>query len=187
MTRDLQLLCQISRKSDESYFSFFIVNLLKLFSADRKLLEARGNLIVRQLCVNLSPERILRSMADCLEKEGVRHHSLCGLMRLTDFIIQQDPDFASVMVQNLNNNLLTAPELADLRRKLRNWDNKVGHKTASRQTPSINKSRQDGPALFMTLFKAWCQNAIATVSLCLLAQAYEQAYNILQILYAMKT
>lgn len=30
------------------------------------------------------------------------------------------------MVQNLNNNLITAPELADLRRRLRNLDNKVG-------------------------------------------------------------
>jgi hypothetical protein len=29
------------------------------------------------------------------------------------------------MVQNLNNNLITAPELADLRRRLRNLDSKV--------------------------------------------------------------
>jgi vacuole morphology and inheritance protein 14 len=37
----------------------------------------------------------------------------------------EDVEFASIMVQNLNNNLITAPELADLRRRLRNLDNKV--------------------------------------------------------------
>jgi vacuole morphology and inheritance protein 14 len=41
---------------------------------------------------------------------------------------------------------------------------------------------QDGQTLFVTLFRSWCYNAVATFSLCLLAQAYEQAYNLLQIL-----
>lgn len=71
VTRDLQLLSQISKNSDDSYFTFFMVNLLKLFCTDRRLLETRGNLIIRQLCVNLSPERIYRTMADCLEKDEV--------------------------------------------------------------------------------------------------------------------
>jgi hypothetical protein len=31
------------------------------------------------------------------------------------------------MVQNLNNNLITAPELADLRKRLRNLETKVTH------------------------------------------------------------
>lgn len=41
---------------------------------------------------------------------------------------------------------------------------------------------QDGQTLFVTLFRSWCYNAVATFSLCLLAQAYEQAYHLLQIL-----
>ncbi|KAB8345835.1 hypothetical protein FH972_022890 [Carpinus fangiana] len=144
VTRDLQLLSQISKHSDDDYFTFFMVNLLKLFCTDRRLLESRGNLIIRQLCNNLSPERIYRTMADCLEKD-------------------EDVEFASIMVQNLNNNLITAPELADMRKRLRNWESR------------------DGQTLFVALFKAWCHNAVATISLCLLAQAYEQAYNLLQI------
>jgi len=36
---------------------------------------------------------------------------------------------------------------------------------------------------FVALFRSWCHNAVATFSLCLLAQAYEQAYNLLQIMY----
>lgn len=71
VTKDLQLLSQISKNSEDNYFASFMVNLLQLFSTDRNLLEVRGNLIIRQLCTNLSPERIYRTLADCLEKEEV--------------------------------------------------------------------------------------------------------------------
>ncbi|KAI9685667.1 MAG: hypothetical protein M1822_004227 [Bathelium mastoideum] len=146
VTRDLLLLSQISKHSDDSYFTSFMVNLLKLFCTDRRLLETRGNLIIRQLCVSLSAERIYRTMADCLERD-------------------EDVEFASIMVQNLNNNLITAPELADLRRRLRHH---------------LDGGQAQG-SLFVTLFRAWCHNAVATFSLCLLAQAYEPAYHLLQI------
>ncbi|KAI8938964.1 hypothetical protein NX059_004813 [Plenodomus lindquistii] len=112
VTRDLLLLSQISLHSDDTYFTSFMVNLLKLFCTDRRLLETRGNLIIRQLCLTLSAERIYRTMADCLAKD-------------------EDVEFASIMVQNLNNNLITAPELADLRRRLRNLDNKVCYLTCT--------------------------------------------------------
>ena len=74
VTRDLQLLSQISRNSEDGYFTSFMVNLLQLFCTDRKLLETRGNLVIRQLCVSLSPERIYRTLADCLEKDDVGRH-----------------------------------------------------------------------------------------------------------------
>lgn len=144
VTRDLQLLSQISRNSEDGYFTSFMVNLLQLFSTDRKLLEIRGNLIIRQLCMNLVPERIYRTLAECLERD-------------------EDIEFASIMVQNLNNNLITAPELADLRKRLRNLETR------------------DGQMFFVALFRSWCHNAVATFSLCLLAQAYEQAYHLLQV------
>ncbi|CAZ83669.1 unnamed protein product [Tuber melanosporum] len=144
VTRDLQLLSQISHNSEDNYFTSFMVNLLSLFSTDRRLLETKGNLIIRHLCVNLNPERIYRTLADILEKD-------------------EDVEFASIMIQNLNNNLMTAPELADLRKRLRSLDTK------------------DGQTFFVSLFRSWCHNAVATFSLCLMAQAYEQASNLLQI------
>ncbi|KAI1495666.1 vacuolar protein 14 C-terminal Fig4p binding-domain-containing protein [Biscogniauxia marginata] len=144
VTKDLQLLSQISKNSEDDYFSNFMVSLLQLFSTDRKLLETRGNLIIRQLCMTLSPERIYRTLAETIEKE-------------------EDLEFASIMVQNLNNNLITAPELTDLRKRLRNLESK------------------DGQTFFVALFRSWCYNAVSTFSLCLLAQAYEAAYNLLQI------
>lgn len=82
VTRDLQLLSQISRNSEDGYFTSFMVNLLQLFCTDRKLLETRGNLIIRQLCVSLSAERIYRTLADCLEKDEVGRSGGCSGFRL---------------------------------------------------------------------------------------------------------
>ena len=76
VTRDLQLLSQISRNTEDGYFTSFMVNLLQLFCTDRRLLETRGNLIIRQLCLSLSPERIYRTLADCLEKDEVSYVTL---------------------------------------------------------------------------------------------------------------
>ncbi|KAF8475720.1 vacuolar protein 14 C-terminal Fig4p binding-domain-containing protein [Kalaharituber pfeilii] len=143
--RDLQLLSQISQNSEDDYFTLFMVNLLSLFSTDRRLLETRGNMIIRELCTHLNPEKIYRTLADILEKD-------------------EDVEFASIMVQNLNNILITAPELGDLRKRLRSLDTK------------------DGQTIFVSLFRSWCYNSVATFSLCLLAQAYEQASNLLQIM-----
>ncbi|KAF8204638.1 vacuolar protein 14 C-terminal Fig4p binding-domain-containing protein [Pholiota molesta] len=142
---DLQLLAQISSSSEESYFKAFMVNLLELFSTDRRLLETRGSLIIRQLCLNLNTERIYRTFAEIIEKED-------------------DLEFASVIVQKLNLILITSPELADFRKRLKSLE-----------------SRHDGQALFTTLYRSWCHNAVSVFSLCLLAQAYEHASNLLQI------
>ncbi|EIW76321.1 ARM repeat-containing protein [Coniophora puteana RWD-64-598 SS2] len=142
---DLQLLAQISSSSEEGYFKVFMMNLLGLFSTDRKLLEARGSLIIRQLCLNLNTERIYKTFAEILEKE-------------------EDLEFASDIVQKLNMILITSPELAEFRRRLKSLE-----------------TRSDGQALFTTLYRSWCHNAVAVFSLCLLAQAYEHASNLLSI------
>jgi vacuole morphology and inheritance protein 14 len=84
--QDLQLIAQISSSSDESYFKAFMVNLLELFSTDRGLLDTRGSLIIRQLCINLNTDRIYRTFAEIIEKEEV-----CDLV----FIL-----FCSVLIYN---------------------------------------------------------------------------------------
>ncbi|KAG8932960.1 hypothetical protein FRC02_000311 [Tulasnella sp. 418] len=142
---DLQLLAQISSTSEEGYFRVFMHNLLELFSTDRRLLEARGSLIIRQLCISLSTDRIYRTFAEILEKE-------------------EDLEFASIMVQKLNIILITSPELSEFRKRLKNLESR------------------DGQAIFSILYRSWCHNAVAVLSLCLLAQAYEHASNLLQIL-----
>lgn len=69
--KDLALLAQICLNSEESYFKAFMRNLHGLFSTDRRLLDYRGSLIVRQLCVHLNTERIYKSLAETLEQEEV--------------------------------------------------------------------------------------------------------------------
>ena len=93
-------------KVQNKYFTKFIINLLRLFSTDRHLLEERGAFIIRELCVLLSAEDIYKTLAKILLEE-------------------QNLSFASTMIQTLNVILLTSSELFDLRNKLRHLDSPV--------------------------------------------------------------
>ena len=77
-----------------------MLSLLKLFSADKNLLESKGSFIIRQLCVLLSSEDIYRSMSELL-------------------VMEENLKFARVMVETLSTILLTSSELFDLRSKLK--------------------------------------------------------------------
>ncbi|ORZ34107.1 vacuolar protein 14 C-terminal Fig4p binding-domain-containing protein [Catenaria anguillulae PL171] len=140
--RALQLVAQVSSYSEGHQFDALMADILRLFARDRKLLEARGSLIVRQLCIALSPEDVLRSFAQVLEREA-------------------DLEFASTMITNLNLILITSGELSDMRKLLRSFE-------------------KDGQQLFVDLYRSWCHSAVATFSLCLLAQAYEHGFSLLQ-------
>jgi vacuole morphology and inheritance protein 14 len=122
---DLQLLAQISSSSDDIYFKAFLINLLQLFSTDRRLLETRGSLIIRQLCLTLNTERIFRTFAEILEKEEASNIQGCYFPRVVGNEIYQDLEFASFMVQRLNVILTTSPELGDFRKRLRNIESRV--------------------------------------------------------------
>lgn len=132
-----------STPSMNSYFYKFMINLLKRFSQERKLLDNRGAFIIRQLCLLLHAENIFHSMADILLKE-------------------EDLKFASTMVQTLNAILLTSAELFQLRNQLKDL------------------RTQESRALFCCLYRSWCHNPVATVSLCFLTQNYKHAYELIQ-------
>jgi vacuole morphology and inheritance protein 14 len=70
-----------------------------------------------------------------------------------------DLQFCSIFVQSLNLILLTAPELHEFREKLKNCFN----------SNSNTEDRDD----FNKIYICWCHNAVATFSLCLMAQAYD--------------
>lgn len=91
------------------YFTKFIVNLLRLFSTDRHLLEDKGAFIIRELCVLLSAEEIYKILAKILLEE-------------------QNLRFAGIMIQTLNVILLTSSELFELRNKLKDLKNEVCEK-----------------------------------------------------------
>lgn len=105
--RDLALLSQISKHSPDFYFQKFMKDLVGLFGGDRRLLETRGILIIRQLCLTLDPERMFRSFGGILEEEV-------------------DLEFATTMIQTLNLILITAPEVVEMRKVLKRIDKKEG-------------------------------------------------------------
>ncbi|CAA0814720.1 Protein VAC14 homolog [Striga hermonthica] len=85
---------------DEKHFHQLIVYLVQNFRVDNSLLEKRGALIIRRLCVLLDAETVYRKLSNILQGES-------------------DLEFASIMVQALNLILLTSSELANLRNLLK--------------------------------------------------------------------
>ncbi|XP_076924630.1 protein VAC14 homolog [Bidens hawaiensis] len=81
---------------DQHNFRQLIVFLVHKFRTDKVLLEKRGALIIRRLCVLIDAERVYRELSTILEREA-------------------DLNFASNMVQTLNLILLTSSELSNLR------------------------------------------------------------------------
>jgi vacuole morphology and inheritance protein 14 len=125
---------------EEVQFNRVLNSLVQLFLEDRPLLETRGALVVRKLCSLLDSSSIYMALARILNDKT-------------------DLEFVSLMVQTLNLILLTAPELAPLRRSLKQ----------SFQADATEADRRT----FNAIFQCWTHNAVATFSLCLLAQAYE--------------
>ncbi|WOL02590.1 hypothetical protein Cni_G11309 [Canna indica] len=72
-------------------------------------------------------------------------------------------DFASIMIEVLNLTLLTSSELTKLRILLKQ--------------SLVESSAMD---LFVSLYSSWCHSPLATISLCLLAQAYNHAISVIQ-------
>ncbi|KAF5442801.1 hypothetical protein F2P56_035421 [Juglans regia] len=85
---------------DPPHFRQLVIFLVHNFRVDNSLLEKRGALIIRRLCVLLDAERVYRELSTILE-------------------VESDLDFASIMVQALNLILLTSSELSELRNLLK--------------------------------------------------------------------
>ncbi|SCU94420.1 LAME_0F07404g1_1 [Lachancea meyersii CBS 8951] len=140
VSKALHLLSSLCNNSNEEYFKKLIKDLLLLFKNDAKLLKTRANHIFRQLGIKLSAERVYNVVSSILEEGG-------------------DLLFVRMMIQILNTNLITAPELEGLRKKL--------------------KTGADSE-FFCSLFRCWSHNPTSLLALCLLAGKYELAYYVLQ-------
>lgn len=155
IAKDLALILAMLQEAPDARFGQLSLDLVALFRNDKNLLETKANFIIRKLCTNLSAERIYKLLAAVLFRLDTTSAGSKTLKNTLGFI--------SVMIQILNSNLVTAPELSVLRKKLSNLDTKEDWE------------------LFETLFKLWSYNAPGCLLLCLLSQNYELAYNLLQI------
>ena len=169
----------------EDQFQMVLNAILGLFASDRRLLETRGSLVVRKLCVLLNAESV--------------YIRLAGALSSVDFSLSGDGDnaiifgtvgdqgldsssyleFVGTMVQTLNLILLTAPELHGLRSLL---SKSFAKKSAAgdQESKLADDDAIDGARVFTALFHCWCHNPVATFSLCLLAQAYDVAFALVK-------
>ena len=164
---DLDVLARIAR--DEKHFHEVLEYIVGLFRTKRELLESRGTMIIRNLCLQLDGTKIFMTLAKILTRE-------------------KDLSFASVMIQTLNHILLTSDELLELRRLLqRSFEassssrSKISTRksfSVFEQSPSSHDS--EAFAVFKTLYASWSHNPVATLCLCLLAQAYALASELVR-------
>ena len=93
-------------ESEEEQFELVLNAILSLFAKDRQLLETRGSLIIRKLCVLLNAKSVYIRLANAL----MQYENVNGQPADAGTL-----EFVSTMVQTLNLILLTASELHDLR------------------------------------------------------------------------
>ncbi|GAX25894.1 vacuole morphology and inheritance protein 14 [Fistulifera solaris] len=166
---DLQVFSRISlahrphlgkRETEEAQFQLVLNAILDLFAQDKQLLETRGSLIIRKLCVLLNAKTVYIRMAETLAS----YEKLEGQ---DETQVETTLQFTGTMVQTLNLILLTASELHDLRSSL---------------ARSFEKGNVDAESanVFATLFRCWCHNPVATFSLCLLARAYDLSFALVK-------
>lgn len=142
---NLEVLARIS--AEEAEFHRVLNTVMALFAKDQRLLEARGSVIVRRLCVLLDPTAIYMALARALGDAS-------------------DAEFVSLLIHTLNLILLTASELQGLRDVLK-------------RCFQPGSTSADGE-VFRSIFTTWSHNPVSTFALCLLAQAYDLAFDLVK-------
>jgi vacuole morphology and inheritance protein 14 len=157
--RALAVLGQVA--AHPQHFRRVLSALVDRFRGDEglALLQRGGPLVIRRLCAAMGAARVFGELASLLDEEQSKQGG-------------GDLPFASAMVQALNLVLLTASETRGLRDALRKAGGGGG---GSGATDNAAAAADDGAAVFRSLYPAWCHSCGASLSLCLLSQAYGQA------------
>ncbi|XP_064466584.1 protein VAC14 homolog [Ornithodoros turicata] len=100
---------------------------------------------------------IIRQLCMLLSAEDI-YRTMANIL-----LTKEDLCFASHMVQTLNTILLTSTELFELRNHLKDL------------------KTEESCSLFCCLYRSWCHNPVATISLCLLTQNYQHACHLLHL------
>jgi vacuole morphology and inheritance protein 14 len=132
-------------ETEDAQFQLVLNAILNLFAQDRELLETRGSLIIRKLCVLLNAKMVYIRMAETLssyEKENPEQMDHSSSLQ-----------FISTMVQTLNLILLTASELHDLRSVLAHSFEDPS--SSLQRSHSLVDESDCNAAVFATLFHCW--------------------------------
>lgn len=188
---DLKLIALIYEDAPPAEFKVLGRTILNAFKVDHLLFSNRGKIVLLQLCILLSPVRIFEVIAglcdEALRKNTQQQepketkdsksstasvHSFPSAVatataatnRVGSDSQDADNEFYLLVIQNLNNILLTSPDLQDFRSQL------------------TQLHTAEGARLFSTLFNCCVWNSVAVLALCLLAGAYEPASAVLETL-----
>ncbi|KAL0485225.1 VAC14 [Acrasis kona] len=158
---NLKVLASISVTNEDNFVKVLSL-LTRLFRSEDILLK-RAGYIIRELSVMLNPENIFRVFARILLSNDKEQQLPISdyddnVKEVSSTSLMTHLEFCSVMVQTLNTILLTSKELTDLRKLVKK-----------------GLSTPESGELFLILYKSWCHNPVATLSLCLLSKAYKHA------------
>jgi len=184
---NLDTLARLALHDKAYFFNTILHRMLQLLAGDRRLLEARGGFIIRRLCLLLDARDIYLAFSRLL-------------------VWEPRADFVAVFIELLSLILLTAGEMGEFRALLRGAVAGGGEETGAGSLPSTPPSPETGRGetavpqssstavaagggikyaadmssyeLFCVLFGTWSHNPVATVTLCLLSEAYEVAHGI---------
>jgi len=199
-SHDNNIHCGLLRgKKDEKHFRLVINAILGLFASDRMLLENRGSLVVRKLCVLLDAESVYMLMAEVLSSSCEVSSSSSRDEGFVSEDVEKGPnaesekeydsppikfsmEFVSTMVQTLSLILLTASELHGLRVLLANAFELKEERDYSKETSPGDEhlGTRNSAKVFESLFLCWSHSPVSTFSLCLLARAYGVAFALVQ-------
>lgn len=154
ISKVLQLLSKIS-ETNQDFFKDFMNKLINFFENEideqiiggSNLTRNKIDFIIRKLCVTLDSEKIFKTISEVLSN-----------------IKDVNLEFLNMIIVTLNNILLTSPELAKFRKKLKNLD----------------VYKPEDWSLFSTLFTSWCHNSASAISLCLLTSNYDLSFLIIK-------
>lgn len=135
--------------AQEDLFGAVTQRLLRLFVSDRKMLETRGRLMIRQLCEHLDARRFYITVARAIRQDV------------------GDPEFAQQLVQTFNWILLTAKETKSLREELL----LTPPLTDARGSAVASQGSRE-KLIFLELLEPWFYNPVSALALCLWSQQY---------------
>ncbi|XP_015918510.1 protein VAC14 homolog [Parasteatoda tepidariorum] len=169
---DLEVLAEISKSSAGMKYHCGLENVASSYLMKELKLKAPANLNSYFTSFMMSLLHLFNTNNQLFEtKCPFIIRQLCILLNAEEIyltlseilVIYNDSRFSCHMVHTLNNILLTSTELFELRNQLKEL------KTESSWS------------LFKCLYLSWCHSPVATVSLCLLAQTYKHACDLLQL------
>jgi vacuole morphology and inheritance protein 14 len=128
---------------DEKKFGMIFHQLVQLLSKDSKLAQERMDMIILRLIEHLGANQVYAAF--CHELEGCEGQAL---------------ESAQLIVQSLSKLLLTAKVTEPVREELKSL------------VTGTSENKQ-AKTLFKTLFSSFCFDAVAVISLCLVAECFE--------------